>query len=151
MAGQTKVSMVLINTATQEKGRTDLLEGRFLLWFDAGGMLVEDHDLYPPSNRWHFAALAAAELNTSVREKPTQSPPFLQKLQFLPSACFRYRKSGTGYGVPVTLPRDTPAPLQPVGQCYQRCSWTAASAHARHLPYTWSWANNNRHTIHKFG
>lgn len=92
MAGQTTVPMVLTNTTTQDKGRTDLLEGRFLfLCFDVGDMLMDNHDLYPPPNRPHFAALAAAELSASVCEKPTQSPPFPRKLRFLHSACFRYR------------------------------------------------------------
>ena len=84
--------MVLTNTTTQDKGRTDLLEGHFLfLRFDVGDMLMDNHDLYPPSNRPHFAPLAAAELNTSVCEKPTRSPPFPRKSQFLHSTCFRYR------------------------------------------------------------
>lgn len=92
MAGQTTVTMVLINKTTQSKGRTDLLEGRFLfLQFGAGDTLTDNHDLYPPSNRPHFAALAAAEQNTTVCKKPTQSPPFPGKLQFHHSTCIRCR------------------------------------------------------------
>lgn len=139
MAGQTTVTMVLINKTTQDKGRTDLLEGCFLfLQFGVGDTLTDNHNLYPPSNRPHFAALAAAEQNTTVCKKPTQSPPLSQgSYNFTLALVSDIGMRGTGFVVAVTLPHHIPPPVQHVRRCKQGCSWTAPSSdHSQHLPST---------------
>lgn len=84
MAGQTTVTMVLTNTTTEDKGRTDLPGSHSpLLWPDVGEMLMDNHDLYPPSSRPHLATLADAELK-QVHVKAPSEPTFPKEVTISP-------------------------------------------------------------------
>lgn len=73
MAGQTTVTVVLTNTTTEDKGRTDLPGSHSLLWSDVDEMLMDNHDLHPPSSSPHLAALADAELKQVHVKAPSES------------------------------------------------------------------------------
>lgn len=77
VAGQTTVTMVLRNTTTLGKGRTDPLGGNFLfLWFD-NSMWMMCYSMtmaYILSQRLHIAAPAPAELITSGEGELNANP-----------------------------------------------------------------------------